>query len=125
MLISVVVAVDHTESTGLDDEQLRCDLIEEVAVVADEQDGAIEFTERFFQRAAGPQIKMIRRLVEDQEIGVGSRQASQRGAISLAAAEAADFLKDHIARHAEAGQEIAPLLLDKLLVARSHNIKHL
>ena len=93
--------------------------------MADEQHRAVEFAQGPFQRVAGPQVEMVRRLVEDQEVGVGGGQPGQRRAVALAAAQAADFLKDHVAGDAEAGEQVAPLLLDELLVRGPHGIDHL
>src|SRR5262245_29485673 len=68
---------------------------------------------------------MIRWLVEDQKVGVGCGEARQSRPVALAAAEAADFLEDHIAGDAKAREQVASLLLDKFLVRRTHGIDYL
>src|SRR6185369_6199394 len=79
--------------------------------------GAVEVAEGFFESAAGPEVEVIGRFVEDQEIGVEGGEAGEGGAGAFAAAEAADALKNHVADDAEAGKQVATLLFDELFVA--------
>src|SRR5262245_39632556 len=125
MLIGVVVAVDHSETNRLNDQQLRGNLVQEITVVADEDHRAVEFAKRFFERVAGPQIEMIRRLVENQHVRIRRGEPSERRSVSLSAAQAADALKDHVAGDAKASQKVSPLLLDVFLMARAHGVEHL
>src|SRR5262245_47799871 len=133
MLIRVVIAIDYAEAEPavsmttprLHDQQLASNLIEKVAIVADKQDGADELAQRSFERAASPQIQMVRRFVEDQKVRVGGRQPGECRAVAFTAAQAADALKNHFASHSKSRQQIPPLLLDEFLVARPHDIQHL
>ena len=62
--------------------------IDEVAIVADEQHGAVELQQGPLQGVAGPEIQVVGGLVEDEEIGVGGGQPGQGRPATLAAAEA-------------------------------------
>ena len=68
---------------------------------------------------------MIRRLIENKKIGVARGEPRQGGAVLLAAAQAADALKDHVSRDAKPREQIAPLLFQKLLVPRTHKVEGL
>ena len=77
MQVGVVVAFDHAEPAGLDHQQMVGDLVQEIAVVADEQHGALELAERLFQGFARPQVQVIRRFVQNQEVRIQGRHAGQ------------------------------------------------
>src|SRR4051812_23027365 len=92
--------------------------------MADEEDGPVEVAECFFESTASPEVEMIRGFVKNQKVSVGSGEAGEGGTGALATAEAADFLKDHVAGDAKAGEQVAALLLDELFVAGPDGIEH-
>ena len=78
-LIGLVVALDDAGLAVGDDDQPVGHLVEEVAVVADDEDGALELADRSLQRLARPEVEVVGRLVEDQQVGRRGRQPGQRG----------------------------------------------
>ncbi len=101
-----------------------CYLIDEIAIVADEKHRAVESLEGFLQGIASPKIKVIRRLIQHQKIGVRCGQAGKRRAAAFAAAELANLLQSRIAGQAEAGQQVTPLLGVELLMRGADGIDH-
>ena len=74
------------------------DLVEEVAVVADDQHGPLELVDRALERLAGPDVEVVGRLVHDQQVGGGGAEAGQGRLGLLAAGELADGLEDDARR---------------------------
>src|SRR5262245_47861081 len=97
MKVGVVIAVDHAEAAGFADEQLGGDLVEEVTVVTDEEDRPIEVKKCLFQCAASPEVEVVGRLVENEDVGIRRGESGQRRAVAFASTEAADLLKHHLA----------------------------
>ncbi len=123
-LIGFVIALDHPHAARLEDDQMVGHAVDEVAVVAHEEHRAVEGRQGLLQGVAGPKIEMVRRLVEHEEIGVGRGQPGQGHAVPLAAAELAHLLQGRVARDAEAGQQVAALLRQELLVPGPDGIDH-
>ena len=79
--------MDDVCSTGAvqNDEQLH-DAIEEVPVVANDDQGAFEFQKGLLQSVAGPQIEVVGRFVQDQDVDALGHESSQGGSAAIAAA---------------------------------------
>ena len=60
-------------------------VVEEVAVVGDDQDGARIFAQMAFQPVHALGVEMVGRLVQQQQIGLVEQQFAQRDAAALAA----------------------------------------
>ena len=61
------------------------DVVEKVAIVRDRDDGAREILEEALEPRDGFGVQVVRRLVEQQHVGVRQQQAAQRDAAALAA----------------------------------------
>ncbi len=73
------VAVEEAgRSVRIEDEQLGCDLVEKVAVVADYDDRTRKVDQRLLHHLCAGQIEMIRRLIEDQNLSAGEEALGQR-----------------------------------------------
>ncbi len=66
------------------------DVVEEVAVVGDDQDGARVIAQMAFQPVHAFGIEMVGRLVEQQQVGLVEQQPAQRDAAALAAGQLGD-----------------------------------
>src|SRR5207253_3238618 len=66
--IGVVAVVFEYAAVGFEGDYLGDDLVEEIAVVADDDDRAGEFVERGFERLAGGDVEMVCGLVEDEDV---------------------------------------------------------
>ena len=76
------------------------DLVEQVAIVRDEQHRARELVDEvLLEPRDGVGVEMVGRLVEDREVGLGDEDARERDAALLAAAHRADRTLDVV--HAE------------------------
>ncbi len=122
--VGVVVALDHAEPSRLDDQQMVGDAVDEVAVVADKQHRAVELAQRSLQGIAGPEVEVVGRLIEDEEIGVLGGEPGQGSAAPFAAAEQGDLLKRGVARESETGQQPAALRLVEFLVGGADRVDH-
>ncbi len=112
VLVGLVIPLDHPGLAVGDDDDPVGHLVEEVAVVRDDEDRPLELADRPFEGVAGPDVEVVRRLVHDQQVGRGGRQPGQRGLALLAAGELADVVQDEIAGEAEPGEEVADVPLD-------------
>ena len=83
------------------------DLVDEVAVVGDEQDRAVEAGEHILQGLARVDVEVVRRLVQDQEIRLLQEEDRQGKPGALAAREGADGLEDIVLGEQEAA-EVGP-----------------
>ena len=66
------------------------DVVEEVAVVGDDQDGARIIAQMAFQPVHALGVEMVGRLVEQQQVGLVEQQLAQRDAAALAARQLGD-----------------------------------
>ena len=122
-LIGLVVSLDHLQPAAVEDHEVIGHAIDKVAIVADEEHGAVEVQQRPFQGVAGPEVEVVGGFVEDEEIGVRGGQPGQRRPATLAAAEVAHPLQRRVAADAEAGQQVAALLVVELLVRRADGLQ--
>src|SRR5206468_3096932 len=73
-------------------EHVRCDPVEEPAVVADHDDAAGEAEERLLEPAQGVDVEIVRRLVEEQEVPAALEELREVEAVPLAARQVLDAL---------------------------------
>ena len=78
--------------------------VDEVAVVRDGEDGAVEILQSAFQHFAAVHVQMVGRLVEKEEVVALEHQFAQRHAALLAAGEHGDLLVDVVAGKEEQRQ---------------------
>ena len=94
------------------------DAIEEVAVMADQDHGALVVAEHFLQHVEGFEIEIVGRLVEHQQVGGLCQRACQHQAAALAAGQ-------HFERRAHLflrEQEVLHVADDVLRLAADHDV---
>src|SRR5438067_12322655 len=79
-------------SVAVEREDLRCDAVEEVSVVADCDDRAVVRVERLFQSLARWDVEVICRLVEDEDVDARVDEFRERESSLLAAGQIAYVL---------------------------------
>ncbi len=89
----------------LDD--LRRQLLHEVAVVRDDDEGAAVVLERVEEHILRVEIEMVRRLVEEQRVGRPQEHAGDREPRALATGQHARLLVDIVAREEESAEDVA------------------
>ncbi|CAJ0800102.1 hypothetical protein LMG18090_03947 [Ralstonia mannitolilytica] len=80
-------------------------------VVRDEDQRAVELGERHGQRFARVEVQVVRRLVEQQQVGALPDDERERQARLFAAGERGDGCSRHVAAEIEAAEKVAQLLL--------------
>ena len=78
--------------------------------MADDDDGTVESVDRLDQRLARIDVQMVRRLVEQQDMGPVSRHQREQQARLLASGQAGDGGQGTVLREAEPGELRADLL---------------
>ena len=86
-----VVALVGNAAAVVELEDPAGDVVEEVAVVGDDQDGARIVAQVAFQPGHAFGVEMVGRLVEQQQVGLVEQQLAQRHAALLAAGELGDL----------------------------------
>ncbi len=60
--------------------------------MADQQQGAVEIQQQFFEQLQGLEVEVVGRLVQHQHVGRPGEQLGQQQAVALAAGQRADRL---------------------------------
>ena len=93
LIIGVAAFVKDDFGVALEGEDVRADAIEEPAVVRDNNGTSGEGFETFLEGAERVHVDVVRRLVEEEDVGFGLERERQMEAVTLAAREdAATFL---------------------------------
>ena len=85
-----VVALERDAATAVELEDPLGDVVEEVAVVGDRDDGSGVFLQEAFEPVDRLGVEVVRGLVEQQQVGRREQQPAQRDAATLAAGERRD-----------------------------------
>ena len=85
--IGGVVPLVGDAAAAIELEDPAGDVVEEVAVVGDDQNGAGEKLQVLLEPADGLRVEMVGRLVEEQQVGLFEQQLAERDAALLAARE--------------------------------------
>ena len=85
--IGRVIALIGNGAATIEFENPARDIVEEVTVVGDDQDGTGIITQVMFQPVDGFSVEMVRRFVEQDEIRLGQQQAGERDAALFTAGE--------------------------------------
>ena len=109
--IVVHVAVVGADAAAVDQPQAVGDQLDQVAVVADDDDRTGELVDRLDQGLAAVDVEMVGGLVEDQELGRVEAHQGQGQPGLLAAGEVAGLGAGLVLAEAEAGEPGAGLLL--------------
>ncbi len=86
----------------LEREHAPADAFEQAAVVGDEDEGALVVEQELLEPLDGVDVKVVGRLVEQQQVGVGEQRAGQRHARELAARERVQPALEHLVGQPEA-----------------------
>src|SRR5690606_13618856 len=85
---------------------------EEVAVVRDDEAGAVPATEELLKPLEHLEVEVVRRLVEKEEVRIGQQRLGEGDSGLLATAEAGDGIIELVLREAEALQDFVGAVLD-------------
>ena len=85
-----VVALERDAAPAVELEDPLRDVVEEVAVVGDRDDGARVFLEEALEPVDRLGVEVVGRFVEQQQVGVAEQQSGQRDAALLAAGQGRD-----------------------------------
>ena len=115
-------ALEEARAAGLELEHRGADRLEEPAVVGDEHDRGVERLQVRLQPLQRADVEVVRRLVEQQQVGVAGERARERGARQLAARERGERAIEVTVAEAEAMQRrvdaLAPAVAARVLEAR-------
>ena len=100
-----VIALVILDSAILDFPDAVHNLVDEVAVMADDEHRAVENLQSRFHRLLGQDVQMVRRFIEDQEIGTVHYELQQHKARFLSARQCTNLLIDIVAVEHHAPQE--------------------
>ena len=89
----------------------RGDFVDHVVVVRDEQNGAIVFLQRDIQRVDGLEVKVVRGLVEHENIGLLQHQLAENDSRGFAAGKRFRRLQRVVAAEKHLAEQAAQLLL--------------
>ena len=101
------VALEALEDSRFNWPNLGSELVDEIAVVTDEQQCALERLENGFQLLASEKIEMVRRLVQYEKIRVPCGESGESQSTSLSAAQHADALEHVLSFEEESGEMVA------------------
>ena len=94
-------AGEEPRAARLELEHRGADRLEEPAVVGDHDDRGVERLELGLQPLERVDVEVVRRLVEQEQVGLGGERAGQRGARELAAGEARELAVEGVVGEAE------------------------
>ena len=92
MILAVAALEPSRLALALESENVRGNAVEEPAVVRDDHHAAAELLQTLFKRTQGRDVKVVRRLVQKQEVAARSEELREMDAVALAAGKDADFL---------------------------------
>ena len=92
-------------ASGFELERRVGDRLEEPAVVRDEDHRRVEVGELLLEPLQGGDVEVVRRLVEEQQVGVAAERPRERGARQLAAGERPQRTVEVLVAEAEAAQD--------------------
>ena len=100
------------------------DAVEEVAVVGDDQEGALEVEEVFLEDVEGDDVEVVGGFVEDEQVGLLHQDGEQVEPSFFAAGEFADGVVQHVVREEELVEEaeVADSLEDGLAFVELHAV---
>ena len=96
---------EERRAAGLELERRARDRLEEPAVVRDEDDRGVERRELGLEPLEARDVEVVRRLVEQQQVGIAAERARERGARQLAAGERLQAPVELVVVEAEPAQD--------------------
>jgi hypothetical protein len=104
-----VAALEGHHAAGVDDPEAVAGLLQEPPVVADDEERGGGLPHERLEGLAGRDVEVVRRLVEQQEVGRHDPEERQLEPGPLTAGEGAHLLEDIVAPEEEAGEVAAGL----------------
>ena len=92
------------------------DLVDEVEVVGDEEDGAFVLLQREVEGVDGFEVEMVGRLVEDEDVGLLQHELAEEQAGGFAAGERVGHLHALFAAEEHLAEDAADVFLGGILV---------
>ena len=111
-------AGEEAAALGLQLEHRGADRLEEPAVVGDEDDGGVEVDEVALEPFQRGNVEVVRRLVEQQQVGAGGEGTGQRGPGQLAAGEGRELSRGRLLAEAEAAEHGEDVVAPAVAAAR-------
>ena len=102
LVVAVVAGAEVEAAFTFKGEQAVADAVEEIAVVADDEDAAGEGEHGFFEDAHGLQVEVVGGLIEDEEVAAAAEDFGEEDAALLAAGEFFDPHGDAVVGKEEA-----------------------
>ena len=90
-VVRIVAWLDE-DAAVLESHHLVADAVQEIAVVADNQDSAIEVRQRFLQHTQAGQIQIVGRFVQHEDVAAAPEHFGQHEPGAFAAGQASDRL---------------------------------
>ena len=87
--IAVAAGMTPDLTVVFEDERARDDRVEEISIVTHDEQRAVVLVEAIFERLEGLDVEVVRRLVEDEQVGGTREQLRENHAIAFAAERAA------------------------------------
>src|SRR5439155_26197052 len=107
--VAVVAGVDLRVSV-LDEDDVLGHAIDEVTIVRDDDQSAGESLQRFFERLAGVDIEMIRRLIEEHQVSAEGHDFRERQPSAFSTGPIAGLLVNIVIEERELREVPANLL---------------
>src|SRR5205823_1139269 len=102
-----VIAEVGLDVAAVDDEEPVADAVEEVAIVADDEQRPLVLAQRILERLAGGDVEVVGRLVEDEDVAREEHDLRHREPAALATREPLDDPEGVVAKEAELRQVLA------------------
>ena len=96
---------EEAAALRLDLQHRGADRLQKPAIVGDEDDGGVEVDEVALQPLERGDVEVVRRLVQQQQVGAGGKRAGERGPGQLAAGEGREPALGRLLAEAEAGED--------------------
>src|SRR3954471_16201305 len=116
--VGIAAGIFEPASVALGHDHGRHHAVEKIAIVADQDHGALVVAEHFLEDVEGLQVKVVGRLVQHQEVGGFCQRACQHQPAALAA-------RQHLERRAHlflGEQEVLHVADDVLRLAANHDM---
>ena len=125
LLVEFVIARIGGQRAAVDLDDLGDDAVHELAVVRGHQQRAVVALEELLEPDQAFEIEMVRRLVEQHDVGAHEQDAGERHAHLPAARQRADVAVHHLLAEAQAAQHFARAALQRVAVEFLEAMLHL
>src|SRR5262245_24834910 len=88
------------------------DAIEEIAVVADDENRLVRLDEEILEPIGRIDVQMVRRLIQEHQIGLSQQQPGEEQTVLLAAGEFGDLLRERLFAKAKALEDALDAIVE-------------